>query len=100
MFDSTDLVSLIQSYYEYRKLTQPTTLEAVAWAVTELGEAMDHALMLSGDWVRNNPDDHMATTEALCEELGDVIMMAIVAGITIGFDPISCLVCKINRKMK
>ena len=99
--DSEDLVKLIKDYYDARGLSWPTSTEAILFAMTELGEAIDLALMQPGNmWVRNNPDKEVFTYERFAEELGDTIMMLMVAGIVIGVNPLVELEDKILGKME
>jgi hypothetical protein len=47
----------IKKYYEFRGMKMPNSKEALDFAITEIGEAMDAWIREnSGDWVRNNPD--------------------------------------------
>ena len=96
-----ELTELIEKYYEGRNLKYPNSWEALGWAQTELGEAYEILLGWSGDWVRNNPQDHpLKTKEDFSEELGDVIMMIMMAGYVEGVNPIQSLKDKINRKLE
>ncbi len=53
-----------------------------------------------GQWVRNNPEAHpVATRQDFSEELGDVIMMLMVAGLVDGVDPLDALYAKMERKL-
>ena len=100
IYRSADLYSLIERYYDTRGLTWPTTNEALDWLLTELAEAKELLLARNGEWVRNNPDQHPGFDNALLEEeLGDIVMMALVAGRVEGLDPIGALVTKIEEKM-
>lgn len=88
--------ALIEAYYERRNLKWPTTIEAILWTITELGEVCEVLLAQRGGWTRNNPGDHQTNdSDALEEELGDAIMMLQVAGIARGLDPLKALETKI-----
>lgn len=88
---------LIREHYRVRKLKWPTLEEALMWAQTELAEVYELLLAKEGGWVRNNPDKHVAySDEALAKELGDVILMLLVAGIAADVDPLVAMI----KKMK
>jgi len=93
---------IIVDYYEQRGLVWPAnSYEALAWAHTELAEVYEMLLARSGNWVRNNPEDHPPfAIKALAEEYGDVIMMVMVAAHLDWIDPIKELKEKIERKLK
>lgn len=99
-----DLTTLLDEYYNKRGLTWPTTEEALFFALTELGEACEWLLLKNPErrWVRNNPKDK-ATSFNKAEfgiELGDVIMMLIVAGLQASTDPLLQLREKLERKLE
>jgi len=92
---------LIKSYYEVRGLKWPTIEQALMWTQTELAEVYEIIFAREEGWIRNNPDKHekhIAST--LAEELGDAIMMLLVAGIVEGVDPMDALRKKIERKIR
>lgn len=94
------LASKIIGYYRKRILRWPGPGEALLWAQSEMGEAADKLLSMDTRWVRNNPQDHpVASNEEFGEELGDAIMMLVVAGLTKGVDPLQLLEAKIERKL-
>ena len=96
----SDLGAEVTEYYELRGLHWPTVEEALQFVHTELGEAYEILLARNPNWVRNNPDDKPGfSAEALGEELGDTIMMLVVAGLAAGVDPVSALLDKIDRKL-
>lgn len=70
----------IEDYYHFRGLVWPDTLEALLFLGSEYGEVCDTAVAKQADWIRNNPTTKQH--EALSSELGDVIMMAMVAAIS------------------
>ena len=81
------MIDLIRNYYKVRGLKWPTVEQAMMWTQTELGEVYELLLARDGDWVRNHPwNKAMYSPGALAEELGDAIMMLIVAGIVEGVD--------------
>lgn len=94
------LVDLIKEYYDGRKLQWPDFSDAMKFAITEVAEVFEIDLSRNPNWVRNNPQNKPKfSKEALSEELGDVIMMVMVAGIVEGVDPIEALEKKIKRKL-
>lgn len=94
------LIDLIKEYYEKRRLSYPNFDNAMKFAMTEIAEVYELDLARIGGWVRNNPQDKPEfSNEALSEELGDAIMMLIVAGIAEGVNPIQSLENKIKRKL-
>lgn len=96
-----ELIELIEKYYEGRNLKYPDAWESLAWAQAELGEVYEILLGWRGDWVRNNPQDHpLKTKDDFSEELGDAIMMIMMAGYVEGVNPIQSLKDKINRKLE
>lgn len=95
------LVSEILDYYEKRGLAYPNLQEALNWAHTEMGEVYEIIMSWEPKWIRNNPEDHPAQSkESLAYELGDVIMMLIMAGLAEGVDPINALKNKMKRKLE
>ena len=96
------MLQLIHEYYQVRELKWPESAEeALMWAVTELGEVYELLLARHGGWVRNNPSGHPSfEAQRLAEELGDVIMMMLVAGIVEGVDPLSALWQKLDGKIQ
>lgn len=92
----------VLAYFYFRELKMPDTeYEALGFLVTELGEVYEQLLAKTEGWVRNNPqnkEEH--STVLFAEELGDVIMMALIAGYVGGADPIAALHLKMARKMK
>lgn len=104
MFNSPNLIDnveqFIRRYYDARQMVWPSTKEALLWAMSEIGEAADVELMASNrDWVRNNPSEHNTTDADFAEELGDAIMMLLVAGYSRGLDPLRAMLEKAERKM-
>jgi NTP pyrophosphatase (non-canonical NTP hydrolase) len=96
-----ELIDLIEAYYNGRDLKYPDAWQSLGWATTELGEVYELLLARDGGWVRNNPQDHdNFSKEKFSEELGDVIMMLMVAGYVEGVNPIQSLKDKINSKLE
>ncbi len=96
------LVKDIICYYKARGLKWPANYwEAMGWFDTERGEATELYLVKDEDgWVRNNPSEQPKfSTEKFGEEIGDMIMLAVVAGIVEGVDPISLLRNKMKSKL-
>ena len=101
MKEQWEVYNLIMQYYKKRGLKWPDFNDAMKFALTEIGEVYEIDLARTGGWVRNNPDSKPDfDKERLSTELGDVIMMLMVAGIVEGVNPIQSLVNKINRKIE
>ena len=94
------LNGLIEAYFSVRELRMPNTSEAMMFSITELGEAFDALLELSGGWLRNHPENKHGTVGDLAEELADALMMIMVAGHTIGFDLEEVLIARMKRKAR
>ena len=95
-----ELIEFIKMYYEGRDLKYPDIWESLGWATAELGEVYEILLAQKGGWVRNNPENHTKFTDQdLEEELGDVVMMIMMAGYTRGLNPIKALKDKLARKL-
>lgn len=56
----------------------PTLLEALTWAATEVGEALDACLRQDPKWFRNCTKA-VPTNEEIAEEIFDFIMMGCIA---------------------
>jgi NTP pyrophosphatase (non-canonical NTP hydrolase) len=97
-----DLTQLIQDYYQQRGLKWPDNInQSLGWCITEIGETYELLLARDGGWKRNNPEDHQEFDSLkLAEELGDAVMMLIVAGIVEGVDVIRAMKGKIARKLE
>ena len=98
----TGVAAVIARYYHERGLTVPSAWEAMAFVVTELGEAYDELLHTYGrKWVRNNPEKHELSGQwqAFGEELGDVLMMVMVAGLAAGVNPLHAMYEKMARHL-
>lgn len=95
-------LDFVLSYFEARQLKMPETeYQALGFLNTELGEAYELLLARSSGWVRNNPQDKSGySDEKFAEELGDVIMMAIITGHVAGVDALEALKAKIVRKSR
>jgi NTP pyrophosphatase (non-canonical NTP hydrolase) len=91
----------VKQYYVARGLVVPNVWESLAWAATEAGEVYEVLLRGDKEWVRNNKDKEGIPylPADLAEELGDQIMMLIVAGWAEGVDPIAALKEKMRRKL-
>lgn len=94
------LVEIITDYYNKRGLTWPNFDNAMKFALTEIAEVFELDLARTGGWVRNNPQNKPEfDKDKLATELGDAIMMLMVAGIAEGVDPIDALNKKISKKL-
>lgn len=91
------MLSAIEAYFERKGLKWPDSWRALGWANTELAEVYELILAKDGGWVRNNPEDHDGwSPERFAEELGDTIMMLLVAGYAEGVDALLALENKIG----
>ena len=91
----------ILNYYTGRKLTMPDFDNAMKFAMTEIAEVYELDLARTGGWVRNNPESKPKYNKIdMAEELGDAIMMLVVAGIAEGVNPLEALSNKMDRKLK
>jgi NTP pyrophosphatase (non-canonical NTP hydrolase) len=101
---TTKLCDEIEYYYQQRGLIRPSLWHAFAFLVEEIGEVSEELMIYTGGYKRNNllkevrqsDEEHI---RAIGEELGDVIMMAVMTGRTLGIDPILCLKAKMERKI-
>ena len=96
-----ELVDLIKDYYDKRGLKWPDVWKAIAFSQTEVSEVYELLFSREGGFVRNHPENKPTfTKEMLAEELGDAILMLLVAGYTEGVDPIQSMVDKMKRKLE
>lgn len=94
------LLGRVYNYYKLRGLKFPSFDNAMKFLQTELAEVYELDLARIGGWERNNPQNKPSfSPEKLAEELGDAIMMLIVAGIAEGVDPVDALKRKMERKL-
>ncbi len=100
----SDLTREIMIHGTVRDIRWPSTLEALSWFNTELGEAMElyMAKPIEGrQWVRNHPEDKEPwSKERFAEELGDAIMMLVMMGLAEDVDPLWALHQKLQRKIR
>ena len=98
---TNELKDFIITYFNKRGLIRPNFDNAMKFAITEIGEVYEIDLASYDGWIRNNPNNKPSkfTKEDIAEELGDVIMMIMVAGIAEGVDPLSALIKKMCRKL-
>ncbi len=93
--------SLIDEHHTRRGLKFPNEWEALAFAQTELGEVYELLLAEIPGWTRNHPERHEGFTgERFAEELGDVIMMVMMAGMARGVNPLDALAKKLYAKIR
>ena len=91
----------ILEYYKSRKLTMPDFDNAMKFVMTEVAEVFELDLARTGGWVRNNPQNKSTYSKNdMAEELGDAIMMLVVAGIAEGVNPLQALSDKMDRKLR
>lgn len=97
---SNHIAEIIREYYRIRRLKVPDEWQALAWAMTEVGEAYEILLASHSGWVRNNPENEPDwDPKEFGIELGDTIMMLVIAGLVVGVDPIACLMNKVREKL-
>ncbi len=93
--------SLIDEHHTVRGLKWPNEWEALGFAQTELGEVYELLLAEIPGWTRNHPEDHEGyTAERFAEELGDVMMMVMMAGMAKGVNPLDALAKKLYSKIR
>lgn len=98
--DKPDLMEEIVKYTSIRQYKMPNLWEAMAWLSTEVGEVYE-IMLSSGNWVRNNPEDHpVKGNDELAEELGDIIFMVMLAGYSEGVNPLEAMKEKMKRKLE
>lgn len=85
----------VEEYFGFRGLTNPDMIQAFVFLTSEIGELADKVVGLSGDWVRNNPQDK---NDDVAGEVGDVLMMLTVTAANLGIDPIKAMFEKFERK--
>ena len=94
------IAEAIRRHYITTGKNWPTPTEAILFAITEMAEAAELLLMYDpSKWVRNNPEAKEEYSDSrFCEELGDAIMMLVVAGLKTGVNPLHSLVQKLAGK--
>jgi NTP pyrophosphatase (non-canonical NTP hydrolase) len=93
------LRNFVVYYIKNRPLVMPDFSDAMKFVTTEIGEVYEVDLSRKL-WIRNNPESKPEfSKEKLSEELGDVIMMLIVAGIAEDVNPLTSLYNKMCRKL-
>lgn len=101
MRDIYRISGLINDYFVRRGLVWPDAKDAILFSQTEVTEAIELLMAKDGGWVRNNPDGKEPySTDRFGEELGDAIMMLLIAGLGVGVNPLASMIEKINRKME
>lgn len=94
------LKNYVVYYIKEKPMIMPNFDDAMKFVTTELGEIYEVDLSRK-EWIRNNPQDKPTfSKEKLSEELGDAILMLIVAGIAEDVNPLTSLVEKMNRKLR
>lgn len=97
---NTDILDFIAEYFHKRGLKWPTFDEAMKFVQTEIAEVYELDLARIGGFVRNNPQDkEQFSKERLAEELGDAILMLLVAGMTENLNPLEAMENKMRRKL-
>jgi len=90
---------ILKDYYERTGRVWPNFDDAIHFADTEKAEALEVHLARKTQYIRNHPETKPKfTKEKLEEEIGDWIMMAQVAGMAEGVDPLAGLIRKLSRK--
>ena len=89
----------VQYHFKVTNKVKPSPWTGLLFTLTELAEAAEEVLKKLGPWNRNNPERHGEYDNMkLAEELGDVIMMALISGYVIDVDPLRALLEKMERK--
>lgn len=99
---SSHIMAGILAYFIKCGLTIPDFNDAMKFTLTEIGEVyeVDLARNTKG-YTRNNPENKPTfSKENLGYELGDAIMMLMLAGYAEGVNPLSYLQEKIRLKLK
>jgi len=97
---SSQLAKYVEEYFKARNLKIPTFFEAMAWMQTEVGETYE-VWLAKFNFARNNPEAHPPfSEEKLAEELGDVLLMIMVAGLTQGVNPLWAMLRKMSKHIK
>ena len=95
-----DLLCLVETYFVQRQFKFPNVWQAMAWLNTEVGEVYELLLIRDGGWVRNNPKiKSQWSSDALADELGDILMMVVVVGLVDKVNPVEALIKKMRRKI-
>ncbi len=94
------LSEAVDSYFRYRKLTDPDVLDAFLFLTSEVGEMADalverRAEQASSGWVRNHPDQKHKSPE---KEGGDILMMLVKTMQKLGYDPLQQMFSKWKEK--
>lgn len=99
--DNSLTLNDVKEYYAARGLVIPNVWEALGWSATEGGEVYEVLLRKNQDWTRNNKakEGIPYNSSDFADELGDQIMMLVVAGWVEGVDPIAALKEKMRRKV-
>lgn len=95
-----NIVDRVRDYYDKRSLKWPDVWKALAFSQTEVSEVYELLFSREGGFVRNHPENKpVFTKDRLAEELGDAILMLLVAGYVENVDPLDAMVKKIERKL-
>jgi NTP pyrophosphatase (non-canonical NTP hydrolase) len=95
------LFELVREYYDKRGLKWPTFDDAMKFVQTEIGEIYELDLARIGGYKRNHPQNKpQFSKEALAEELGDAILMLLVAGIVEEVNPLEAMENKMKKRME
>jgi NTP pyrophosphatase (non-canonical NTP hydrolase) len=87
----------VSHYFDFRGLKFPSTDQSMHFLTSEIGELADEIVQSqSEDWVRNNPQNK---GKGIAPEIGDVLMMSTVLGISLEENPI-CPVEAMFAKLK
>ena len=94
------LTLAIKRHFEERKRIWPTTEDGLLFIQTELAEASELVLSLN-KYKRNHPESKEYFSEdRFAEELGDIIYMCIITGLTKDCDPIDALLKKMDSQLE
>jgi NTP pyrophosphatase (non-canonical NTP hydrolase) len=87
---------LVNQYFAFRGLTEPTATQAFLFLTSETGELADAYVQEQATWVRNNPVARAA--QAVGFEIADVLMMLTKFAERMGIDPLTAMIEKFQSK--
>ena len=94
------LTEKILAWFDVGGLKRPDFWHAMGFAETERAEALEVIFSREGGWVRNHPENKPEwDREAFGKELGQAVMMIVMAGIAEGIDPLESLDAWLGKKI-
>lgn len=100
-FTPEELANAIQTFYDETDREWPeSTMDSLAFAQTEVSEAMEVVLARNPLYVRNHPEDKPEGTEwELALECGQAIMMLMVTCLMEGMNPLYSMLAYLADKI-